>query len=167
MLAAQQSETVTAVEPSPVMLHHLRRKAAAADSSLRIVEAGFLTYACPAESVDLVYSRYALHHLPDFWKAIALARIRAMLRPGGILRLWDIVYHFPLENAFERIEHWCATGYSAEEGGWTRADLEEHVRDEHSTFTWLLEPMLAEAGFVIEEADYGDGMSAKYLLRAA
>jgi hypothetical protein len=29
------------------------------------------------------------------------------------------------------------------------------VRDEHSTFTWLLEPMLERAGFEIEQADYG------------
>jgi hypothetical protein len=27
------------------------------------------------------------------------------------------------------------------------------VRDEHSTFTWLLEPMLTHAGFTIEERD--------------
>ncbi|WOQ69455.1 class I SAM-dependent methyltransferase [Microbacterium limosum] len=167
LLAAEQWENVTAVDPSPVMLRVLREKAEAAGSSLHIVEAGYLTYERPSESVDLVYSRYALHHLPDFWKAIALARIRAMLRPGGILRLWDVVYHFPLESAIERIEHWCSTGYADEEGGWTRADLEEHVRDEHSTFTWLLEPMLTEAGFAIEEAGYGDdGIFAKYLLRA-
>lgn len=167
LLAAEQWENVTAVDPSPVMLSRLRQKAVAAGSSLHIVAAGYLTYERPAESVDLVYSRYALHHLPDFWKAIALARIRGMLRPGGILRLWDVVYHFPLDDAIERIEHWCSTGYSAEEGGWTRADLEEHVRDEHSTFTWLLEPMVVEAGFAIEEADYGDdGIFAKYLFRA-
>ena len=41
---------------------------------------------------DIVYSRYALHHLPDFWKVMALRRVRAMLRPGGIFRLWDVVY---------------------------------------------------------------------------
>ncbi len=98
---------------------------------------------------------------------MALARIRRMVRRGGLLRLWDVVYHFPLSEAIERIEHWCSTGYSNEEGGWTRADLEEHVRDEHSTFTWLLEPMMGEAGFSIEDAEYDDdGIFAKYLLRA-
>jgi hypothetical protein len=29
------------------------------------------------------------------------------------------------------------------------------VRDESSTFTWLLEPMLARAGFEIAATDYG------------
>jgi SAM-dependent methyltransferase len=168
LLAAERWENVTAVDPSPTMLDLLRRKAHAARSSLRIEEAGYLTYERPPASVDLVYSRYALHHLPDFWKAIALARIRRMLRPGGILRLWDVIFHFPLEEAIERIEHWCATGFSSEAGGWTRADLEEHVRDEHSTFTWLLEPMVTEAGFTIEQAEYDEGgIFAKYLLRSS
>jgi hypothetical protein len=50
---------------------------------------------------------------------------------------------------------------------WTRADLEEHVRDEHSTFTWLLEPLLDRAGFTIADATYSDNqIFAQYLLRA-
>jgi hypothetical protein len=53
------------------------------------------------------------------------------------------------------------------EGGWTRADIEEHIRDEHSTFTWLLEPMMERSGFRIEEAEYSpDGIFARYVARA-
>ncbi len=45
--------------------------------------------------------------------------------------------------------------------------FEEHVRDEHSTFTWLLEPMLARSGFTIESADDADdGSVAAYIARA-
>ena len=40
---------------------------------------------------DLVISEYALHHLPDFWKAVALERMAGFLRPGGTLRLRDLV----------------------------------------------------------------------------
>jgi hypothetical protein len=40
--------------------------------------------------------------------------------------------------------------------GWTRAELEAHVRDEHSTFTWLFEPMLRRAGFEIRERWFSD-----------
>jgi hypothetical protein len=50
------------------------------------------------------------------------------------------------------------------ERGWTRAELAEHVRDEHSTFTWLLEPMIERAGFEITDASYTDsGVLARYL----
>lgn len=167
LAAAERWNHVIAVEPSPVMLIELRRKIASSHSRVVVAEGGFLTFELPAGTADLIYSRYALHHLPDFWKSLALLRMRAMLRTGGILRLWDVVYDFPLVEAVDRIEHWCATGYSAEAGGWTRADLEEHITDEHSTFTWLLEPMIAQAGFAIDAAEHtDDGIFAKYLLQA-
>jgi hypothetical protein len=41
------------------------------------------------------------------------------------------------------------------------------VRDEHSTFAWLLEPMMMRCGFAIEEAvPTPDGILAKYVARA-
>ena len=44
-----------------------------------------------------------------------------------------------------------------------RAALEEHVHDEHSTFTWLLEPMIERAGLEIRDAQYSDdGIWARY-----
>jgi SAM-dependent methyltransferase len=166
LAAAEVFDRVIAVDPSPVMRARLRAKAADRLASLEIVEGGFLTYEHEGGPPDLVYSRYALHHLPDFWKALALGRIRQMLRPEGLLRLWDVVYHFSAGEAEDRIEQWCATG-SAEDGEWSRAELEEHVRDENSTFTWLLEPMIADAGFEIRDASYSDdGFFAKYLLAA-
>jgi SAM-dependent methyltransferase len=108
----------------------------------------------------------ALHHLPDFWKAVALDRIHGILRPGGILRLWDVVYSFEPRDAAERIESWCSTGGPSVEDDWSRAELEEHVRDEHSTFSWILEPMAVRCGFTVESADYSDDqILAKYVLR--
>ncbi|MDQ3610042.1 MAG: class I SAM-dependent methyltransferase [Actinomycetota bacterium] len=164
LAAAEVCQRVIAVDPSPIMLSLLRKKARNRSTPLEIVRGGFLTYEHGGGPPDLVYSRYALHHLPDFWKAVALGRIRRMLRPRGILRLWDVVYHFPADEAEDRIEQWCATGPS-EGGGWTRAELEEHVRDENSTFTWLLEPMILQTGFEIRDVSYShDGFFAKYLL---
>lgn len=59
-----------------------------------------------------------------------------------------------------------ATASEDGEEGWTRPELEEHIRDEHSTFTWLLEPMLERAGLGIEDAQYtDDGVFARYLCR--
>jgi SAM-dependent methyltransferase len=169
LAAAAADWAVTAVDPSPVMLARLRAKASG--SNLAVAEGGFLTYDHAGPPVDVVYSRYALHHVPDFWKAVALRRIHGMLRPGGLFRLWDVVFHFGVDEVAGRIEQWCATvpaePGSAGGGEWTRADLEEHVRDEHSTFTWLLEPMVDRAGFSIEGAEYTDGgFGARYLLRA-
>ncbi len=138
---AQACERVVAVDVSPVMLARLRSKVAASRlSNVEIVETGFLSYEHSGNPADFVYSRWALHHLPDFWKSMALHRMRTILRSGGILRLSDVVYSFDPADAEERIDEWCASlpVEAARDGEWTRADIEEHVRDEHSTFTWLL-----------------------------
>ena len=169
LAAAAVCRRVVAVDVSPVMLERLNaRVRAEALTNVEVVHGGFLTYDHQGEPADAVYSRYALHHLPDFWKAVALARMRAMLAPGGLLRLSDVVWNFGPDEAPERIEAWCATAGTQVDGEWSREELEEHVRDEHSTFTWLLEPMIERAGFTIETATYsGDGIDAQYVLRAA
>ncbi|HEX2161105.1 MAG TPA: class I SAM-dependent methyltransferase [Thermoleophilaceae bacterium] len=160
---------VVAVDVSPVMLAQLESKLAALElGNVEIARAGFLTYEHVGAPADFVYSRFALHHLPDFWKALALERVRRTMRVGGIFRLWDVVYDFDPAQAEEGIEAWCATGGDSVEAEWTRAELEEHVRDEHSTYTWLLEPMIRRSGFEILDAEHSqDGIFAKYVLRAA
>ncbi len=122
--------------------------------NVEFVEAGFLTYEHRGDPADFLYSRNALHHLPDFWKAVALERAAAVLRPGGILRLRDLVYSFDPGDAAEAIESWLASAPTDTATGWTRAELETHMRDEHSTFTWLLEPMLERAGFDVVDASH-------------
>src|SRR5580692_5435416 len=92
--AARRFGRVIAVDVSPAMLTALRRKADGAGiARLTAERAGFLGFS-PGSPLDGVFTRNALHQLPDFWKAIALQRIADMLRPGGILRLRDLVYDF-------------------------------------------------------------------------
>jgi DNA-binding PadR family transcriptional regulator/ubiquinone/menaquinone biosynthesis C-methylase UbiE len=157
-----------AVDVSEPMLARLHAKLAQLGvQNVETVRAGFLSYEHQGPPVDFVYSRYALHHLPDFWKALAVTRLRGMLRTGGMLRLWDVVYDFSPADAEQRIEAWCASAGNTVEGQWGRVELEEHVRAEHSTFTWLLEPMMLRSGFEILEAERSkDGIFAKYVLRA-
>lgn len=159
---------VIAVDVSSVMLGPLEAKVAAMGlTNVEVVRAGFLTYEHEGAPVDVAYSRLALHHLPDAWKAVALSRLRRIMRPGGIFRLADVVYDFEPADAEERIEAWCATGGEDAAAEWSRTELEEHVRDEHSTFTWILEPMLERCGFRIESAEHSpDGILAHYVLRA-
>jgi ubiquinone/menaquinone biosynthesis C-methylase UbiE len=169
LAAASRCARVVAVDVSPVMLDVIRTKVSARKpSNVEVVQAGFLSYEHRGEPADVVYSRWALHHLPDFWKSVALTRMRAVVGVGGILRLSDIVYSFAPTEAANRIEQWCATlPDHASEGEWVRADIEEHVRDEHSTYTWLLEPMIERSGFRIDDAQYSsDGFRAEYIAMA-
>jgi SAM-dependent methyltransferase len=90
------------------MRERLRNKIdEAAIGNVEIDATGVLTYDHTGDPADFVYSRYALHHLPDFWEVMALRRVRAILRPGGVFRLWDVVYGFNPAEADERIEAWA------------------------------------------------------------
>jgi len=169
LAAAPVCARVVAVDVSPVMRAAIEVRLAAAEASnVEVVAAGFLTYDHSGPPADFVYSRFALHHLPDFWKVLALRRMRAICRTGAVLRLSDVVYSGEPEGVEERLAAWCAAFDDAPDGGWTRADVEEHIRDEHSTFTWLLEPMIERSGFAIEQREYShDGIFARYVARAA
>ena len=157
LAAARTCRRVVAVDISTPMLDALRRKAEQEGmKNLEIVGQGFLTYEQRGEKADFVFSRNALHHLPDFWKALALERIARLLKPGGVLRLRDLVFSFEPHDSGPVIEAWLQTAPARPEDGWTRAELETHLRQEFSTFSWLLEPMLKRAGFEIREAAYSE-----------
>lgn len=155
LAAARRFGHVTAVDVSPAMVAHLRARAAEAGlANLACVRGGFLGYAHPGPPVDGVHTRHALHQLPDFWKAVALTRIAAMLRPGGVLRLVDLIYDFRPEEAGAVFAGWFDGAATDPARGYTRDDYAEHVRTEHSTFRWLMEPMLDMAGFDIVTAGF-------------
>lgn len=168
-VAAACCARLVAVDVSEPMLARLRQKLERLGlGNVELVRAGFLSYRHAGAGADVIYTRYALHHLPDFWKAVALARMRAILAPGGIIRLWDVVYDFAPSQAEERVAAWCASGGSDPQAGWRRTEIEQHVREEHTTFTWLLEPIIERSGLEILSAEPSrDGLSARYLLRRA
>lgn len=136
---------VVAVDVSPAMVRELRAR------GFDAAHAGFLTYEHSGEPADLVLSRNALHHLPDFFKTLALERIASMLRPSGVLVLQDLIFSFEPGNARAAVDRWLAAATTDPAKGWTADQLAEHVRTEFSTYTWLLEPMLDRAGFDIHE----------------
>jgi ubiquinone/menaquinone biosynthesis C-methylase UbiE len=166
LAAARRFGQVTAVDISPAMLKFLRvRAAAAAVTNLACVQAGFLSYQHAGSPADAVYTRNALHQLPDFWKAVALDRIGTMLWPGGVLRLRDLIYDFQPSEADTVFQRWLDNAADDPARGYTSADFAEHVRTEHSTFRWLLEPMLAATGFEIVTADFSGSVYGAYTCR--
>jgi SAM-dependent methyltransferase len=152
--AARRFGRVTAVDVSPAMVAALRAKAEAEGiANLTAERAGFLSFD-PGAPVDGVFTRHALHQLPDFWKAVALQRIADMLRPGGVLLLRDLIYDFGPAEAGDVFAGWLAGAATDPAKGYTAGDYAEHIRTEYSTFRWLLEPMLAAAGFEIADVRY-------------
>ena len=163
LAAARRFGHVTAADVAPPMVAMLCERAAAAGlANLDCVQAGFLSYEHSGPPADGVYTRNALHQVPDFWKAIALRRIADMLRPGGVLRLLDLVYDFAPEEADAVFSGWFAQAAADPAAGYTAADYAEHIRSEYSTFRWLLEPMLAATGFEVTDVSYSRRLYGAY-----
>ncbi len=161
--AALQFRRVVAVDISPAMLAFLRREAAGYGlSNLETVLAGFLSYEHRGPPADGVHSRHGLHQLPDFWKALALDRMARMLRPGGVLRIRDLIYDFAPGRAVEVFERWLAGAATDPADGYTAQDYARHIRTEHSTFRWLFEPMLNATGFDIVAVEFQASLYGSY-----
>jgi len=163
LAAARRFGHVTAVDVSPAMLDLLRERAASTGlGNLDCVRAGFVSYQHSGAPADAVYTLHALHQLPDFWKALALDRIARILRPGGVLRLRDLIYDFGPADTEEVFRNWFRHAAADPAEGYTSEDYAEHIRTEHSTFRWLLEPMLAAAGFEIVAAEFEGRLYGTY-----
>jgi hypothetical protein len=140
-----------------------RRKAAARGvGNIRCVEAGFLSYEHEGHPPDFVYSRNALHHLPDFWKAVALDRVAALMEPGAVLLPRDLVFSFDPPEARHAIDEWLSRAPRDPERGCTRPELERHLEEEYSTYSWLLEAILERCGFSVEDRRYEHDVFARY-----
>jgi putative AdoMet-dependent methyltransferase len=117
-------------------------------ANIRFAQAGFLTCDYPAATFDAVLSQIALHHLPDHWKHVALRRIHALLRPGGRFLLQDAV----LPSGERDLDAYFAglvAAVAAAGGEKVARDTETTLRDEHLTLDWIMEGLLARAGFAI------------------
>jgi ubiquinone/menaquinone biosynthesis C-methylase UbiE len=166
LAAAAMCRRVIAVDLSAAMLAHLRRTAdESAVANLECVQAGFLDYEHHGGPADVVYTRNALHQVPDFWKGLALHAMASLLRPGGVLLLHDLVYDFSPAEAPEVLEDWMAGAATDPAEGYTREDFATHVRTEFSTFSWLLEPLINRAGLRILSREVSGRIYARYVCR--
>jgi ubiquinone/menaquinone biosynthesis C-methylase UbiE len=157
---------VVAVDVSLAMTAALRTRVERLGlHNVTVVNAGFLSWVHEGEPADVVFTRNVLHQVPDFWKGIALDRIASFLRPGGTLRLRDVVFDFAPHEAEERIEAWMSGAVTDPAAGWTAEELAEHVRGEFSTYSWLLDSLLDRTGFDILERSFRRSAYGTYTCR--
>jgi predicted SAM-dependent methyltransferase len=131
--------------------------------AVRTQPAGMLSFAYKPNSYDLIVSEFTLHHLPDFWKAVALARIFAALKPGANFYLRDIVFVSMPDGVERDVEQWA--DFTIKNHDFEREGVVTHMRDEYSTFGWVIERMLTDVGFTLEAVDYHAPLHGTYLLR--
>ena len=161
--AALMGAEVDAIDISPAMLALAEIQARDRKVAIRTQSAGLLSFAYQPNSYDLIVSEFTLHHLPDFWKAVALSRIFAALKPGAI------------STCATSCSSACPTASSATSRQWADFNIKNHdfardsvithMRDEYSTFGWVIERMLTDVGFTLVSADYHAPLHGTYLLR--
>lgn len=159
---AKSCRKVIAADVSKTMLKYAERKAG--DRNITNVEfrhAGFLSYR-KEEDVDVILTQIALHHLPDFWKMIAIQNMYDALQEGGRLLLRDSILSFDTQdyinfmNAYIQMAGQYAGDNKAKE-------MVLNIRDEYPTFDWAVETMLKKAGFSIDSIERHDGYFATFV----
>lgn len=157
---AEYSARVVAVDVSETMLEAARKKAKASGvENIEFVHDGTVSYNHEGDPASVVFSKNALHHLPDFWKVEALKTIGETLKSGGLFRFRDLVYSFDPVDSHENIEAWLDR---MDPTLFTSKELNNHFSEEFSTYDFLMEPMLERTGFEILDASYRDGFYAAY-----
>ena len=147
---AHMCKHVYAVDISKAMIDALTYKIRKQGlSNITTVQSGFLTYQHRGDVLDAIVANITLHHLPDFWKQIALCRLYDILRQGGRLFLADVVFNFDPRSYREEIECWLA-GMKDLAGPSMADEIVTHVRDEFSTWDWVMKEMLECAGFRVD-----------------
>jgi 2-polyprenyl-3-methyl-5-hydroxy-6-metoxy-1,4-benzoquinol methylase len=161
--AALMGAEVDAIDISPAMLALAELQARDRNVAIRTQSAGLLSFAYQPDAYDLIVSEFTLHHLPDFWKTVALARIFCALKPGASFYLRDIVFVSTPDRSERDVEQWA--DFNIKNHPFSRDSVVTHMRDEYSTFGWVIERMLTDVGFTLESADYHAPLHGTYLLR--
>lgn len=159
--AARRCAKVYAVDVSPTMISLAEAKATQANLlNIEFHHSGFLTYQHQGQAVDVITTTFALHHLPDFWKAIALDRINSMLKTGGELYICDVI--IDSRDAINNINVFINNQEIAG-GKFLLEDAQMHFRDEYSTYDWVMDGLLSRSGFTIKSKSIEGGVMGKYL----
>jgi cyclopropane fatty-acyl-phospholipid synthase-like methyltransferase len=145
------------------MLERCRSKARSAGlKNVLCRMGGFLTYHHNAAPADAMVSVAVLHHLPDFWKQIGLRRAADMLKRGGRLFLFDIVFPSGAPDLERRIRSWVEA-IRKKAGPGLAKEAEVHVRKEFSTYDWVMEGLLRKAGFRIDRKRIVEAFQTSYV----
>jgi len=147
---AKYSRKVIGVDISQKMLDVLEENAGT--HGINNVEtrcAGFLSYKHEDGAVDKIITMAALHHLPDFWKSVALLKMADILKSGGKLYLFDVVFTFPVQE-HEKALNKFMTDMRSVAGDSMALETEIHIKDEFSTYDWIMEGLLEKSGFSID-----------------
>lgn len=157
---------VYCIDVSEAMLEIAKEKAQKRSiGNVVFVQSGFLTYVHRDIPVDFIYTAAALHHLPDFWKSVAFSRMHDMLKEGGLLFYSDVVFCFNTDQ-YEGNFDWFIAEIRETVDDQLAEEAVVHLREEFSTYSWIIEGLAKGAGFELVSREMGSEMNASYVFRA-
>ena len=163
LAASIHCSKVYAVDLSAGMLRFAEKKARSRGiDNIEFLQGGFLSYRHRGAPIDAVVTQIALHHLPDFWKQIALINMAGVLRSGGKFCLRDVVYSFDIRE-HERFLEGFISRASELAGPEFAKRIADHVKNEYSTMDWIMQGMIERAGFEIMQIEKEHKFFAIYL----
>lgn len=159
--AAKFCSKVYAVDISKNMLNSAKNKALSEGlTNIEFCHSGLLNFEIPDSSVKFITSTFSFHHLPDFWKGVALKKLNKVLEPGGKLYIRDVILEE--NNVIQNIQSFI-TSQEKLGGDFLKEDAEQHFREEFSTYSWIMEEMFRRSGFKITFKDIQNGIIGIYL----
>jgi ubiquinone/menaquinone biosynthesis C-methylase UbiE len=161
--AARRGAEAHGVDVSREMLRFAQDRADDEGVPARWHHAGFLDHRHQGPAADVVTTRSALHQLPDMWKQHALRNAAGMLRAGGTFYLWDAMFSFDPADADQELQRWVDAAAGGH--GFTPQDFETHIREEFSTYTWILEGLLHRAGLEVVSASFPAPTHGEFVCR--
>lgn len=160
--ASDYFKKIFAIDVSDEMINQAKLKQRDCNvNNIEFINAGFLTYIHKEPKADLVISKAAMHHLPDFWKQIAFLNINKMLKLNGVFYLFDVVYDFYPENFQLEITDWI-NKFGVIAGDEFKKEIVSHIKEEFSTFSWIIKGMLEKAGFQIAQEQKKDNFTSEF-----
>lgn len=138
--------SVVAADISKPMLEFAEKRAIEeGKDNIDFVHGGFLSLIFPDQTFDAVVSSLALHHLSDVWKGEAISRIYRWLKPGGRFILVDVVFDCEAGDLDLYLEQEIPDTMDPI----MKIPMFAHIRNEFSTFHWIMDGILTRAGFRI------------------
>jgi putative AdoMet-dependent methyltransferase len=163
LAAAPVCDHIHAIDISAAMIAYARRQVKEAGlTNVSFHHGGFLSYKHRKAPVRFVVTKFALHHLPDFWKVGALSKINGYLQTGGLFFLEDVVFSFEPESYEREVKSWIGR-VTALGTSFSKAQFEGHVREEFSTYSWIMEAIIQRTGFAIRKVDIRSATISSYL----
>jgi|WetSurMetagenome_2_1015567.scaffolds.fasta_scaffold23499_4 putative AdoMet-dependent methyltransferase len=154
---SKRCKKIVACDISKTMLSYAEKKVKACNiQNIEFVNTGFLNHNFNCGYFDAVISQLALHHLPDFWKSIAIMNISNDLKPGGIFYLMDAILSFETKNYKKAISG--IISMAKEKMGEKKSEeVIVNIRDEYPTYDWIIEGLLEKNNLkILKKIKYTD-----------